>query len=445
MCSLGAASCGSSDDTPSSGPPSTLENVTVIAVSARNARVTWTPKTDGEVVIERAAAGSSAFTEVGRKAADRGRFLDLALDPESSYAYRLKACTGARCETPSAPSTITTPATELPSLEVTVPSAGAADDLVMFGAYRLEANVYKISRLAAVDRTGRIVWEYVSHEFGPLTEVQPLADGTIATGQFMSLVQIDLDGSEVYRWKGGTAEHDIDELSDGRFAFLFFDTFESEPGFTRLGDGIQIINQDGVTVDWEWRARDHIPLTDYNEQDLHDIEAGLGHDWTHTNAITVDEKSNQVLANVRNLNRIYAIDMASGEPNWIMGDGGDFGGGLWDHCHDPQFIDDHHVLIMDNGLRRPEPKFSRAIEVEFDPAAKTAQVVWEYRETPDFYSFALGGATLQDDGNILITDGTNGRVVEVTRDKQKIWEMRLETYYWIYKAVTVPRSFFTEW
>jgi hypothetical protein len=102
-------------------------------------------------------------------------------------------------------------------------------------------------------------------------------------------------------------------------------------------------------------------------------------------------------------------------------------------------------MIMDNGLRRPDPKFSRAIEVEFDPDAKTAEVVWEYRETPDFYSFALGSAQKQDNGNVLIVDGTNGRLLEVTPDKRKVWELKVETYYWIYKAVTVPREFFTEW
>jgi hypothetical protein len=440
---LTLSACGNGDSP--SGPPSTLRDVEVVAVSAHNARVTWAPAPDGDVVIERAVAGSGSFTEVGRKNAAHGRFLDLALTPESSYSYRLMLCTAGGCEEPSDARTVTTPATEFVSLEITVPPDGTADDLVLFGAYRVAADVFKSGHMAAVDRHGNVVWEYATHEWGPITEVEPLSDHTIATGQYMSLVQIDLDGSEVYRWKGGTAEHDIDRLSDGRFALLFFDPFETEPGYTVLGDGIQILNHDGTGVDWQWRARDHIPLTDANQQDLNEVELGLGHDWTHTNAITVDEAANKVYANVRNLNRLYKIDIATGEPDWIMGDGGEFGAGLWDHSHDPQVLDDHHVLLLDNGLRRPGPAFSRVIEVEFDAEAKTASIVWEYRETPDFYSFALGGATKQANGNVLIVDGINGRVLEVTPDKQKVWELRIQTYYWIYKAVTVPWTFFTEW
>lgn len=298
--------------------------------------------------------------------------------------------------------------------------------------------------MAAVDRDGRIMWEYATYEWGPITEVQPLDDGTIATGQYQHLVQIDLDGTELYRWTETSAKHDIDRLPDGRWAFLFFDAFESEPGYTRLGDGVILLNQAGTAVEWEWRARDHIPWDDVNEADLDNIEMGLGHDWTHANAITFDDAGTKVLVNIRNLNRIYKIDVATKETDWIMGDGGDFGAGLWDHCHDPQFLDDNHVLIFDNGLQR-EPSFSRVIEVEFDAEDKTAEIVWEYRETPDFYSFALGSAQLQDSGNILVTDGINGRVLEVTRDKQKVWEVLIEKYYWSYKAVSVPRSFFTEW
>ncbi len=441
---LASFGCGSGAPAPV-GPPSTLQDVSVVAVSAHNVRVTWTPKHDADVVIQRAPAGSDAFAEVGRKNGDHGRFLDLALAPETSYAYRLVACTDAGCEGPTAASTITTPASEFVSVDLTVPADGTADDYVLFGAYRIDATVMKEGHMAAVDRSGRVVWEYATHEWGPITEVQPLADHTIATGQNMYFVQVDLDGSEVYRWAGGTAEHDIDQLNDGRFALIFFDVFDDPQGLTRVGDGIQIIDRDGVKVDWQWRARDHIPLTDYNQQDLSEIVPGLGHDWTHTNAITFDETASKVYANVRNLNRIYKIDVATGQTDWIMGDGGDFGGGLWDHCHDPQFLDDHHVLIMDNGLRRPAPQFSRVIEVQFDADAKTAQIVWEYRETPDFYSFALGGAQKQANGDVFVTDGINGRLLEVTPDKRKVWELKIQQYYWIYKAVPVPREFFTEW
>jgi hypothetical protein len=433
---------GCSEDVPEN--PSTLKGVKVTAVSPRNIRLTWEPMAEAQVIIHRKGPGSD-FREVGRKAGDHGRFLDLALEPETSYRYRLTLCRQDNCEDPYETVPVATQVSQFPSLEVTVPASGTNDDVVIFGVYRIAAELFREGHMAAVDRSGRVIWEYATYEWGPITEVQALPDGTLATGQNQYLVHIDLDGTELYRWTETTARHDIDRLADGRWAFLHFDPFEAEPGVTRLGDVVILLNREGTAIEWEWRGRDHIPWTDVNEEDMKVNELGLGQDWTHSNAITFDDAGTKVLLNVRNLNRIYKIDVATKQVDWIMGDGGDFGEGLWDHSHDPQFLGDNRVLIFDNGYRRPSPQFSRVIEVEFDPSARTAEMVWEYRESPDFYSFALGSVQQQDNGNVFITDGTNGRLLEVTRDKQKVWELLIQKYYWSYKAITVPRSFFTDW
>jgi len=54
-----------------------------------------------------------------------------------------------------------------------------------------------------------------------------------------------------------------------------------------------------------------------------------------------------------------------------------------------------------------------------------ARVVWEYRETPDFYSYWGGDADRLSNGNTLITDTTNGRILEVTSEGEKVWELFL--------------------
>lgn len=53
----------------------------------------------------------------------------------------------------------------------------------------------------------------------------------------------------------------------------------------------------------------------------------------------------------------------------------------------------------------------------------TARIVWEYRETPDFYSPWGADADRLPNGNTLITDCTNGRILEVTTGGQKVWEI----------------------
>ncbi|MCU0690823.1 MAG: aryl-sulfate sulfotransferase [Polyangiaceae bacterium] len=437
------AAC-SSDPAPSPGPPSSLRDVDASAVSARNIRVSWTPFGNGTVAILRAVSGSDAFTEVARKPGNHGRFLDLALDPDTTYAYRLARCEKNVCQTPYETEPVTTLPTEFPPIDLKVASSGFDDDIVVFGTYGISATLFTEGHMIAVDRAGRAIWEYATHEHGPISEVQPLANGTLATGQYQILVQIDLDGRELYRWSGGSAHHDIDRLPDGRFAFLFFDPFEVAPGVSWLGDGVHILDEAGAQVAWEWRAQDHIPVTDFHPKDIRANETGMGYNWTHANAITVDDEGTKVRINIRNLNRIYQVDVATKQTDWIMGDGGDFGEGLWDHCHDPEFLDDHHVLLFDNGMYRT-PSHSRVIEVEFDPQQKTAQIVWEHRESPDFFSPALGSAHQQNNGNVFVTDGMNGRLFETTRRHEKVWELTVKKGFWIYKAVTVPRSFFTEW
>jgi hypothetical protein len=212
-----------------------------------------------------------------------------------------------------------------------------------------------------------------------------------------------------------------------------------------LSDSIRILGDDYVTIDWEWRCRDHIPLTDVSPPDMNIVLWGLGHDWTHANNIVFDEPAGRIYLSVRNLNRLYAIDYPSGDIAWIMGDGGDFGAGIWDHAHGFDFTAPNRLLILDNGSQREGAKYSRVIEVEFDPEAKTAAVVWEYRETPDFYSPFLGSAQAQPNGDVLVTDGTNGRLFQVSHDGSLTWELRLELGVWTYKALSVPRTLFTEW
>jgi len=413
-----------------------------MATSPRNVKLTWEPLAGRTVRIERSAGGE--FVEIATRPGDRGRFLDLGLEPEHPYRYRLAACSDGGCTTAVETDTVTTPWTELPSLQITVPPDGTADNVVIMGILDL-ATALTEGHIAAVDRNGSVLWEYNTHEFGPVTELQAMPDGTLATGQFTTFIELDLDGSEAYRYTGNTAHHDIDPLSDDRVIFITFDSFETAPGYLVSGDGVEILSADRETVEWSWLARDHIPLTDVNEEDLALDNFGLGHDWTHVNALWFDEAAQKVYLNVRNLDRLYCIDYPSGEVDWIMGEGGDFGGGLWSHAHDPQFLEPGRLLMFDNGFRRPgTDEYSRVIEIEYDPVAGTAEVVWEYRGTPDFYDFAQGACHQEESGNVFVTDSLNGRVFEVTRDKRVVWELEVQAR-WIYKAITVPRSFFTEW
>ena len=81
-----------------------------------------------------------------------------------------------------------------------------------------------------------------------------------------------------------------------------------------------------------------------------------------------------------------------------------------------------NILVFDNGThRRDDPRtYSRVLEI--DPATK--RPVWTYQDQPvfNFYSAYISGAQRLPNGNTLITEGCTGRLFEVTRDGDVVWE-----------------------
>ena len=85
-------------------------------------------------------------------------------------------------------------------------------------------------------------------------------------------------------------------------------------------------------------------------------------------------------------------------------------------------LDNGRVLLFDNGSHRQGQgvPYSRVIEV--DPA--TNQIEWEYKGDPplSFFSPVISSAERQPNGNTLICEGSTGRLFEVTRNKEIVWE-----------------------
>jgi hypothetical protein len=102
-----------------------------------------------------------------------------------------------------------------------------------------------------------------------------------------------------------------------------------------------------------------------------------------------------------------------------------------------------HILIFDNGgwagYGAPNPgaptgvknalrDYSRVLEI--DPVS--LEIIWQYTpveagytmptDANRFYSPFISGAQRLPNGNTLITEGSGGRVIEVTKDHQIVWE-----------------------
>ena len=94
--------------------------------------------------------------------------------------------------------------------------------------------------------------------------------------------------------------------------------------------------------------------------------------------------------------------------------------GPWRYQHDPDILANGNILIFDNhGGGGPQGK-SRVIE--YDPT--TQQIVWQYEGTKAarLESKTRSSQQLLPNGNILITETENGRLLEIDRNGELVWE-----------------------
>jgi hypothetical protein len=197
---------------------------------------------------------------------------------------------------------------------------------------------------------------------------------------------------------------------------------------------VEFSPNDGAVVN-EWSLFDLVdPLSDlerirpaeFCSQYLGDVYPDLGaRDWTHANAVVLDEARNAILVSARHLDKILAIryqddeNGAAGELMWSLGEGGDFtltDGEWFLHPHAPEVLEDGTIMVYDNGNERPgtsldDPDslpYSRAVQYRIDEDEMTAEQVWEHRaDAPGeaVYAPFVGDADVLDDGAVLITHG----------------------------------------
>jgi len=118
-----------------------------------------------------------------------------------------------------------------------------------------------------------------------------------------------------------------------------------------------------------------------------------------------------ILLSMRNLDTIAIMDGGTDRIVWTWGTG------IIERPHHPTMLENGNILIYDNGYRR---RFTRVVEV--DPEIK--EIVWEYKGSPpgSFFSREMGSAQRLPNGNTLIAESEKGRVFEVTKEGDIVWE-----------------------
>lgn len=316
--------------------------------------------------------------------------------------------------------------------------------------------------LVQVDWDGNIVWRFNKHEWIEDPGHEP---------QWMARAHHDYQrtGNPVGYYVPG-ADPQIDK---GNTLILVHKNVHNPKISDKLllDDSILEVDWDGNIV-WEWNCHEHFDELGFDEQAKNVLfrdpntrffgdEAG---DWMHINSISVlgpnrfydagDERfhPDNIIWDGRETNIIAIIDKKTGKIVWKLGP--DYSAPEYRHLG--WIIGQHHahliprgmpgegnLLVFDNGgwagygAPNPASRFGQKSAVrdhsrilEIDPV--TLEIVWQYTPTEAgfvapldsyrFYSPYISSAQRLPNGNTLITEGADGRIFEVTRDHELVWE-----------------------
>lgn len=276
-------------------------------------------------------------------------------------------------------------------------------------------------------------------------KVQPNGWITYYTNNGNHFVAMDDTYSIVDTFAAGngypTDAHELKLLPNGHAVLMIYDDQVMDlsqvvpgghPDATVTGLVLQELDTSDNIV-FEWRSWDHFMITD-TFATLTDPVV----DYVHGNAIEVDTDGNWLVSS-RHLSEITKIDRNTGDILWRLGGKNNQytftnePAANFAFQHDIRRLANGHISLFDNRTDLV-PQYSRAVEYELDEMQLTATRIWEYRNSPDTYAFAMGNAQRLADGDTVIGWGTGGLVTEVRPDGSKAFELDLENAVWSYRA-----------
>jgi hypothetical protein len=142
--------------------------------------------------------------------------------------------------------------------------------------------------------------------------------------------------------------------------------------------------------------------------------AGQTEDWTHTNSLDVLPNGDILVSN-RHLDQVIAIKPDFSGIDWKLGgEGSDFTfpnpSDRFYHQHFVKILPNGDIVLFDNGNLRPAEEggqYSRAEELKLNFSTMKATKVWEYRNTPDLFSSAVGSVIRLNNGNTVVDFGVD--------------------------------------
>jgi hypothetical protein len=293
------------------------------------------------------------------------------------------------------------------------------------------------------------------------TDLVPGATGRTA----QTIGELDWEGKTVWTFgekaldKLARQHHDFDRLPNGN-TLVLANLVHPIKGFKQprlLDDVIYEVDPAGDVV-WTWTAGDHLEEFGFTPEQMTLIRTADTADYLHVNSMrrvgsnhwftAGDERfrPENVIISSRNANLVAIIDRKTSKVVWTLGPNYaseaqgdrrvprplDRTSGQ----HDPHIIPEGlsgagNLLVFDNEGPAGYPNLPLAVTggsrvLEIDPVKK--EIVWQYSGEDSggpgwsFRSTHISNARRLPNGNTFIDEGQRGRLFQVTRDGEIVWE-----------------------
>lgn len=260
-----------------------------------------------------------------------------------------------------------------------------------------------------LDLNGRLVHSWPQARLK--SRVRFLPDGSIlGIGLGRQVVEYDWKGKKTWQFPTPDAipHHDVIRLANGNTLVLVL----------REGEGTDTlleVDRAGKVV-WTWRAAERLgPLLPEKPANPRDV--------THFNSLQelpqnpwaaagdARFRPGNLLVSARNLNTVFVIDRASGEVVWH------YAADL-DRQHEALLLPSGRIQIFNNRSRSFAGDRQSEI-LEIDP--RDGRVLWRFKQ-PGFFTPTAGTQQPLANGNLLLTSTRGGRVFEITRSGETVWQ-----------------------
>jgi hypothetical protein len=291
--------------------------------------------------------------------------------------------------------------------------------------FRGQGSTKKPARVVSANGDGEFRWKFDGSRVGArwFYDVDPVGDGDLL------MTSTNPDGTVVVRMDRETREvawtaelpfhdtHDVDDLGDGKLLVANMRQFDEANNVSN--DRVLVYDRETDEVVWEWVVREHYP----NGTDGGWGPAKSEQDWTHVN--DVDRVGDGLyLLSLRNFDQAIVVNRSTKEVELRLG--ADDAHEVLDEQHNPDLIqrDGTVAIVVADSENDRVVEYTRDCEGPTDAIvpADPAECEWERTWTLEGGLNWPRDADRLPNGNTLVTDTLNHRVIEVTPEGRIVWE-----------------------